>query len=101
MTKITITDGKNTQVMEGNCGIAFMLSMDEGDEKQRSATMILGAGKPIDIANMATDCFVNLIKALGKGDDMLQSAINLTTSLSFIEGMEGKGNTYEVEGEES
>lgn len=101
MTKITITDGKNTQVMEGNCGIAFMLSMDEGDEKQRSSTMILGAGRAIDIAKMATDCFVGLIKALGKGDDMLQSAINLTTSLRFIEGMEGKGNTYEVEGEES
>ena len=99
MTKITITDGKNTQVMEGNCGIAFMLSMDE--DKSKSATMILGAGKPIDIAKMATDCFVNLIKALGKGDDMLQSAINLTTSLRFIEGMEGKGNTYEVDGEES
>lgn len=32
MTKITITDGKNTQVMEGNCGIAFMLSMDEKGE---------------------------------------------------------------------
>lgn len=100
MTKITITDGKNTQVMEGNCGIAFMLPMDDED-KPKLATMILGAGKPIDIAKMATDCFVDLIKALGKGDDMLQSAINLTTSLRFIEGMEGKGNTYEVEGEES
>lgn len=100
MTKITITDGKNTQVMEGKCGIAFMLSMDDED-KPKSATKILGAGKPIDIAKMATDCFVDLIKALGKGDDMLQSAINLTTSLRFIEGMEGKGNTYKVEGEES
>lgn len=63
--------------------------------------MILGAGRAIDIAKNATDCLVSLIKELGKGDEMLQSAINLTATLRFIEGMEGKGNTYEVEGEES
>lgn len=101
MTKITITDGKNTQKMEGNCGIAFMLSMDEGNEKQRSATMILGSGRAIDIANMATDCFVGLIKELGRGDEMLQSAINLTTYLRFLEGMNGEGKPYEIENKKS
>lgn len=96
MTKITITDGKNKQEMEGNCGIAFTLSMDEGDENKRSATMILGSGRAIDIASMATDCFVGLIKELGQGDEMLQSAINLTTYLRFIDGMECEGKTYDV-----
>lgn len=101
MTKIIITDGENTKEMEGTCGIAFVLSTDEEDGKPRSTTTILGAGRAIDIATVATDCFVGLIKQLGQGDDMLQSAINLITIMRFCDGMYGEGNTYEDEGEEN